>query len=134
MPPALACPACGASLPAAPRGLAPRCPRCGASFRSPTLAVMLSVLLPGCGHLYLGRRALGLFELALGVVLFLSAIVKLGVVFLRVVNETAVPLDLLRACIPWTLALASYSLIDGAFTWLVSGRRVVLGSTSGESS
>ena len=108
------------------RGSAPVCPSCAAAFRSPLVAALLSAALPGSGHLYLRRRALGIAEMAAGFTLFVTGLVFLARVFLRVVSEGTSPLELLTACLPWVVLLGAFSLLDGLFTWLVSRRRVVL--------
>lgn len=89
------------------------------------MAALLSVALPGLGHLYLGRRLLGLLELMAGLGLFLAALVHLTITFARVLAGEAPPLDLLRICLPWGAALVGYSLAVGLFTRIVSRRRVV---------
>jgi hypothetical protein len=95
------------------------------------MAALLSVVLPGWGHFYLRRRVLAGVELAIGLILFGMAMVNLGIVFVRVLREQAPLLDLLRACPVWALVLASYSALDGLFTWAVSRRRVVPASAPG---
>jgi len=84
------------------------------------------VALPGAGHFYLRRRGLAAAELGIGVLLFSFAMSRLAAVFVQVIHETAMPLDLLRTCVPWGIVLASYSLLDGVFTWIVSRHRVSL--------
>jgi len=120
------CPTCRQTLATPLPGLAPECPQCGTGFRSPLVAAALSVALPGAGHFYLRRRGLAATELGIGVLLFSFAMAKLATVFVRVINETAAPFDLLRTCVPWGIVLASYSLLDGVFTWIVSRHKVVL--------
>src|SRR5262245_7014473 len=123
---ALRCPACRAPLASPPRGASPGCPDCGARFRSPLVAALMSAALPGAGHIYLGRRALGLAELAGGLALFCWAMTSLFGVFLTVIDEGTSPLTILAACVPWAFVLAAYCLLDGVFTWIVSRRYVVL--------
>ena len=126
-----ACPTCRQPLVTPLQGLAPECPSCGARFRSPLVAAALSVALPGAGHFYLRRRGLAATELGIGLLLFSFAMAKLTAVFVRVINEEAAPLDLLRICVPWGIVLASYSLFDGVFTWIVSRHRVALSPPAG---
>jgi hypothetical protein len=77
------------------------------------VAALLSVGLPGAGHIFLGRRVLGV------------ALYRLWLAFMSVIAGDAPPLSLLRTCLPWALLLAVYSLASGAFTWVVSRRRLV---------
>ena len=117
----LICPDCGRRLPALPRV----CPGCGLRFRWIPMAALLSAALPGAGHFYLGRRFLACIEAAGGLAIFLTALYRLGEVFLRVVGEAGNPLDLLAPCLRWSVLLAGYSVADACFTLLVSRRRLV---------
>ncbi|HEY3175363.1 MAG TPA: hypothetical protein VGK94_06320 [Candidatus Polarisedimenticolia bacterium] len=85
----------------------------------------MSIALPGWGHLYLGRRILGASELAVGLLLFGWALARLGLVFMSVLDERAQTLDLVWTCLFWALVLVGYSVADGAFTLIVSRRRLV---------
>ena len=89
------------------------------------VAALLSVGLPGSGHLYLGRRLLGSLELLGGLALLIMALFRLGIVFMAAMEGEAPPLALLRACLPWALILSAYSVASGAFTWIVSRHRLV---------
>ncbi len=86
----------------------------------------MSTALPGAGHIFLGRRLLGFFELAGGLAILGAALFNLGVVFMRVMRQEALPLDLLRSTLPWGLAIVTYSAASGLFTWLLSRGRLVL--------
>ena len=61
------CPACFTPFQNASNG----CPHCKAEFKSPVGAAIRSLILPGWGNLYLGRRLLGLLEITLSVVIWL---------------------------------------------------------------
>ena len=117
----LDCPVCARALPAFPR----RCPGCGSVFKWVPMAALMSVVLPGWGHFYLGRRWLAAFELAGALVLLFMGIARLFGVFLAVVDERAQIADIVVALIPWLLILAAYSVADGLFTLLVSRRLVI---------
>ncbi|MFQ5701017.1 MAG: hypothetical protein ACE5HU_04150 [Acidobacteriota bacterium] len=90
------------------------------------MAAVLSIGLPGLGHLYLKRFLLGACEMLGGLALFAAALVQLGRAYFEVLGGSLPPLDLLRVSLAWAPALVLYSLLDGAFTWLVSRRRSVL--------
>jgi hypothetical protein len=115
------CPRCGQSISAMPRS----CDGCGAVFRWLPAAALMSVVLPGWGHFYQGRRVLAAFELAGALVLFAAACARLGIVFMAAIDERATPLDLLWVCLRWSFVLVCYSVADGAFTLLVSRRLIV---------
>jgi len=93
------------------------------------MAALMSTALPGAGHIFLGRRLLGFFELAGGLAILGAALFNLGVVFMRVMRQEALPLDLLRPTLPWGLAIVSYSAASGLFTWLLSRGRLVSGDS-----
>ncbi len=97
------------------------------------LAAILSVGLPGAGHIYLGRRVLGALEMSGGLVLLGLALLRLGAVFMEALEGRTPPVAILRACVPWGLAIGAYSIASGLFTWLMS-RRLVVPARSGRSS
>ena len=86
----------------------------------------MSAALPGAGHLYLRRRALGLVEMVVGLALFLGSLVSLGKAFLTVLDQGLPPTYILRTLVPWVLLVSAYCILDGLFTWLVSRRHVAL--------
>lgn len=61
------CPACFMPF----QNASNRCPLCKAEFKSPVGAAIRSLILPGWGNLYIGRRLLGLLEITLSVVIWL---------------------------------------------------------------
>ena len=89
------------------------------------MAALMSIVLPGWGHFYLGRRRLAAVEFALAFTLLAAAITRLTSVFLAVVDERAEIPDIILALIPWVLILAAYSVADGLFTLAISRRRIV---------
>ncbi len=54
------CAQCASPVP--PKALA--CPECGDQFINPVVPALLSLLMPGLGHLYLGHRLMALIEMA----------------------------------------------------------------------
>ena len=120
-----ACPRCGATLAAPLLSLFVVCGACGERFRSVAMAALMSVALPGAGHIFLGRRLLGSLELAGALVILGAALFNLGLIFMQVIRQEALPLDLLRPTLPWGLALVFYSIASGIFTWLFSRGRFV---------
>ncbi len=127
----MACPVCDAPADSAPAGWAPACASCGAAWRSPAVAALLSVGLPGLGHWYLGRRAAAILEASLGAVLLLASLVHLTVVFLASVEGRGSPFDLIGVVLRWAPVLIGYCLIDGALTWIVSRHRIVARTAPG---
>jgi membrane protein implicated in regulation of membrane protease activity len=93
------------------------------------MAALMSAALPGAGHIFLGRRLLGFFELAGGLALLGAALFNLGVVFMKVMRQEALPLELLRPTLPWGLTIVTYSAASGLFTWLLSRGRLVSSET-----
>ncbi len=89
------------------------------------MAALLSVGLPGAGHIFLRRRVLGSLELLGGLTILGIALYRLGLAFMSVAAGEDPPLSLLRTCLPWALVLGGYSVASGAFTWVVSRRRLV---------
>jgi len=61
------CPSCFVPL---KKGLV-SCPQCRARFKKPKKAFLKSLLLPGLGDIYLGHRALGIFELIGSIIVWL---------------------------------------------------------------
>ena len=47
------------------------CPNCTTEFKNPVGAALRSLILPGWGNLYLGRRLLGIFEMLISICLWL---------------------------------------------------------------
>ena len=89
------------------------------------MAAFMSVVLPGWGHFYLGRRWLAACEFACALILLAAAITRLIGVFLAVLDERARITDIILALIPWLLILAAYSVADGLFTLAASRRRII---------
>jgi hypothetical protein len=56
-------------------GIPESCPKCFKPFKSPSKAVRLSLMFPGLGDLYLGHRALGIFELVAAIFIWLIILV-----------------------------------------------------------
>ncbi len=56
-------------------GIPESCAKCFKPFKSPSKAVRLSLMFPGLGDLYLGHRALGIFELIGAIVIWLIILV-----------------------------------------------------------
>jgi len=72
--------------------------------RSPNIAVFLTLLLPGTGHLYAGRAVRGLVILALVTALTFAGWALVGPAYLsRARTEIAVPLTQIRFAIPIAL-------------------------------
>ena len=94
------------------------------------MAALMSVVLPGWGHFYLGRRVLAAFEFACALILLVIGISRLLSVFLAVVDERAQISDIIVTLIPWVLILAAYSVADGLFTLVIS-RRLIIRAASG---
>ena len=89
------------------------------------MAALMSVVLPGWGHFYLGRRWLAGCEFACALVLLAAAITRLIGVFLAVLDERARITDIILALIPWLLILAAYSVADGLLTLLLSRQLII---------
>lgn len=65
------CPYCFTPI----EGIPESCAKCYKPFKSPSKAVRLSLMFPGLGDLYLGHRALGIFELVGAIVVWLIILV-----------------------------------------------------------
>ena len=89
------------------------------------MAALMSVVLPGWGHFYLGRRWLAASEFACALILLAAAIMRLIGAFLAVVGERARISHIIEVVIPWLLILAAYSVADGLFTLAASRRRII---------
>lgn len=89
------------------------------------MAALMSVVLPGWGHYYLGRRWLAAAELACALVLLGMAVARLVSVFLAVIDERAQIVDIITTLIPWVLIVTGFSVADGLFTLVVSHRLLI---------
>ena len=89
------------------------------------MAAFMSIVLPGWGHFYLGRRRLAVCEILIALVLLGAAITQLFGVFLDVIHERATVAAIIEVALPWVLVLAACSVADGLFTLVFSFRRIV---------
>lgn len=94
------CPACASPVPAA----AESCPECGESFTKPHVPAIMSLIVPGLGHMHLGHHVMAVFEMA-G-----FAIVIAVCAGLTLAGEWPVAVAL----------LATANFIDGAVTYHVA--------------
>jgi len=102
------CPHCLALVPDPARV----CPECGAAFRSPRTAALLSGLLPGAGHSYLGQRGFAWFAMGAAGLLWLGLVIG---PLLRPLVTHGAPAGLTH----WLLAaavLAAVHALDAALT------------------
>jgi predicted Zn finger-like uncharacterized protein len=81
-----------------------RCPHCQTRFKEPKKALLKSLVLPGWGDIYLGHRALGIFELV-------------GTVFVWTVGLSLLLAGEPGALITVLLILVFYNGFDGVFTY-----------------
>lgn len=85
----------------------------------------MSVVLPGWGHFYLGRRWIAACEFACAFILLAAATMRLIGAFLEVVDDRARIFHIIEVVIPWLLILAAYSVADGLFTLAISRRCII---------
>ena len=84
------------------------------------MAVLYSLGLPGMGHFYLGRRAVGVVELLIALGLVGAGVYDVVLAFLAVIEEEAPIWDIARTSLGWAPILIGYSILSGVFTWIVS--------------
>jgi len=78
------CPACGGRV--TPQGATERdpvaCERCAARYRHPRMALILSMVLPGLGSIYLRRYVRGYALLGFGTAAFLGTLARMAMYLL----------------------------------------------------
>ena len=121
------CPHCGGVVrPSGPTEREPlRCDDCGVRYRHPRMALLLSLVLPGLGSIYLGHRLWGAAILVAGTAAFLGALGRLAVHFTRVLGGAAPDLRgmIAESAIGVGAVLLSYGL-DLLRIWLRRDRLV----------
>jgi hypothetical protein len=105
------CPYCYTPI----EGIPESCPKCFKPFKSPSKAVRLSLMFPGLGDLYLGHRALGIFELVGAIVVWLIILVP-----------TASDMDnIAELIVAIVLVYALMHGVDALGTWFMSRKGII---------
>lgn len=121
------CPACGGRV--APQGPTERdavaCERCGARYRHPGMALILSMVLPGLGSIYLRRRLRGFAALGFGSAVFLGTLARMATYLLAAYHgePQSVASFAADAAIGIGLVMAAYCF-DLLAVWRDRGRLV----------
>ena len=121
------CPGCGGRV--APQGPTERdavaCERCGERYRHPGMALVLSMVLPGLGSIYLRRRLRGFALLGFGSAAFLGTLARMGTYLLAAFHGEPQPISsfVADAAIGIGLVMAAYAL-DLLLVWRDRGRLV----------
>jgi len=121
------CPACAGSVgPAGPTerdGLV--CERCAARYRHPRMALILSMVLPGLGSIYLRRTLRGVAALGFGSAAFLGTLARMATYLLAAYRgePQSIAVFVRDAAIGNGLVIAAYAF-DLALVWRDRGRLV----------
>jgi hypothetical protein len=105
------CPYCYTPI----EGIPESCPKCFKPFKSPSKAVRLSLMFPGLGDLYLGHRAMGIFELV-------GAIIVWFIILVSAAREMP---DIAALIVTIVIVYALMHGLDALGTWFMSKKGII---------